>query len=233
MTTIASPKKAEMAGLNYHNLRQMLFEQSLTFVEINMGRKGSLIDLGAGHCQFSIMAERLGWRATALDARTTRVPDLPANVRFIEGDVDSPRWDPRDYDVIVCLGLYYHLDQEQQHRLLDKCRGRPIILDTHFAIPDAKGSSRYRQLGPTYQKNGEIGADFGEDPALSDEARKEKSLLSSFENRDSWWQTKDSLIATLHQFGWEHIWTFSYPQDAGLQRTFFVCQNVDYSKPFF
>lgn len=220
-------------ALNYHNLRQELFKQALAFVEISLGRKGSIIDLGAGHCQFSIMADRAGWRATALDARSVRVPELPSTVQFIEGDVDSTAWNASEYDLVCCLGLYYHLNQEQQHRLLEKCREKPIVLDTHFALAGAQSNERYKKLGPTYEKNGEIGADYPEDPGLSDEDRKEKSLRSSFENRDSWWQTKESLIETLHKFGWEHIWNFNYPQDADLQRTFFVGLTIDYSNPSF
>ena len=211
------------AGVNYHVLRQHIFEHSLLLMEGVLGRKGTLIDLGAGHCAFSLMARAMGWQATALDVRTARVPDLPEEIRFLHGDIDSDAWTASDYDLIVCLGVYYHLDQDMQHRLLKKCRGKPLIIDTHFANPKGLPTRYISALSETYEKNGETGADYREARHLSDEARKTADARASFDNPTSWWQTKESLLDTLHDYGWPHIWAFDHNQMAHVQRTFFVC----------
>jgi hypothetical protein len=215
--------------IRYHILRQAVFEQALLLMEGMLGRKGSLIDLGAGHCKFSLVAKAMGWRPTALDVRSARVPEMPDDVGFILGDVNSSTWSAKDYDLIVCLGVYYHLDQEMQHRLLEKCRGRPIILDTHFANPKGQQNRFTRALGETHEKNGEMGADYDEAGDLDETARKSTALRASFDNPTSWWQTKDSLINTLHDYGWPHVWTFDYDQMERFQRTFFICYTLDQS----
>jgi hypothetical protein len=222
MSGTSTPERS----VDYHSLRQPVFEHSLLFMEGILGRKGSLIDLGAGHCMFSRMAHSMGWGVTALDVRTARVPDLPAEITFINADVTSDVWTATDYDLILCLGLYYHLDQDMQHKLLLRCRGKPLILDTHFAnlsgVP-----TKYGALTETHTKNGEVGADYHEASGLSDEQRKAKSLLASFDNPTSWWQTRESLIDTLHDYGWPHVWTFDYAGINEFQRTFFICHALD------
>lgn len=221
-------KAKAKTGVHYHVLRQTLFEHSLLMMESVLGHKGSLIDLGAGHCKFSMMANAMNWQATALDARSARKPEnLPDSITYILGDVDSDVWRAENYDVILCLGLYYHLSQEMQHRLLRRCSGKPLILDTHFANPPGKEKSRYGPLGETYEKNGEVGADYIEPSQSNDAERKSSQLLASFENTTSWWQTPESLRLTLHQFGWPHIWTFNYLQEEFIQRTFFICYTAD------
>jgi hypothetical protein len=177
------------------------------------------------------MAHAMGWQATALDVRTTRVPDLPKSIRFIHGDVDSNTWNAGDYDLIVCLGVYYHLDQDMQHRLLAKCQGKPMIIDTHFANPKGLPTRYKSALGTTYEKNGETGADYREAKHLDDEGRKTSDTRASFENQTSWWQTKESLLETLHNHGWPHIWTFDHNQMSFVQRTFFVCYTANEKGP--
>ncbi|MEP9386177.1 class I SAM-dependent methyltransferase [Mesorhizobium sp. KR9-304] len=210
---------------DYPLLRQSVFEQALLLIENVLGRKGTLIDLGAGHCGFSRIANAMGWKATALDVRTARRPDLPPEIAFIHADLNSEAWNPDDYDLILCLGVYYHLDQTMQHALLRRCRGKPLIIDTHFANP--AGTINGYGLGDVYELNGETGADFKEAPDLDENTRKSMALLSSFINPTSWWQTKDSLLQTIHDHGWPHVWMFDYPTIDEVQRSFFVCHTID------
>jgi hypothetical protein len=219
---------ADRPDVEYSLLRQAIFEQSLLFIEGTLGRKGSLIDLGAGHCTFSRMANAMGWKVTALDARTARVPDLPPEIGFIHADLNSQAWNTGEYDLILCLGVYYHLDQSMQHQLLRRCRGKPMIIDTHFANPAGIPNRHASALGNVYEKNGEIGADYAEAPHV-DESRRSEVLLASLDNPTSWWQTKDSLMQTLHEQGWPHVWTFDYAGMDRIQRSFFICNTVEYS----
>jgi len=216
---VSAPDKPD-----YHLLRQAVFEQSLLFIEGMLGRKGTLLDLGAGHCGFSRIAHAMGWKATALDIRTARKPELPPEIAYIHADLNSAAWNVDDYDLVLCLGVYYHLDQTMQHALLRRCSGKPLIIDTHFAnpanIPNGYG------LGNFHEKNGEAGADYREAPDLDDSTRKATSLLASFDNPTSWWPTKDSLLNTLNRHGWQ-VWMFDYPTMSEVQRSFFVCCNVN------
>ena len=192
-----------------------------------MGRKGSVIDLGAGHCIFTRDAHALGWQATALDVRIDRRPDLPDGVSYIHANVNSDDWDPSQYDVIACLGLYYHLDQEMQFNLLEKCRGKTMIIDTHFANED--NSKTIGGLSDLTIMGEEQGAIFKEAPGSSVVERKETRLLASYENSTSWWPTRDSLKKTLHRFGFEHVWELASPCCDTVQRTFFIAYST---KPF-
>lgn len=212
---------------HYHKFRQVLFEHSLLMMEAVIGRKGRVIDLGAGHCQFALIAHEMGWEATALDVRPDRKPDLPDEVHYISADLNSDAWSAEDYDVISCLGVYYHLNQTMQHRLLDRCSGKPLILDTHFAKPPGVAHRFGAGLSETYEKNGEIGADYIEAPGLADDQRKRHSLLASHDNPTSWWQTKGDLTRTLHQRGWPHTWVMDYFDMNVSQRTFWLCLSLD------
>jgi SAM-dependent methyltransferase len=92
---------------------------------------GRLIDLGSGHGMFARAAAAAGWTVTALDARGDRYPADEPRVDWQVGDVRDV--DLSDFDVIACLGLFYHLTIEDQLSLLARAAGTPIILDTHVA----------------------------------------------------------------------------------------------------
>ena len=84
----------------------------------------SVLDLGAGHCRFSQMAHKWGMKVTAMDARTVRRPKLPTDIAYVEGnflEVDVPG----DFDVILMLGIFYHLSLNEQHILMGKYKGKP------------------------------------------------------------------------------------------------------------
>ena len=63
-----------------------------------------VVDLGAGHCAFSVAARDMGCTVTAVDARTERKPDDADmhSIKFMESDVRA--FDLAGYDVIVFLG---------------------------------------------------------------------------------------------------------------------------------
>jgi hypothetical protein len=89
---------------------------------------GRLLDLSAGHGRFSQTAADAGWRVTAVDARGDRFPD-DHRVDWVVGDVRDVQ--VQGYDLIACLGLFYHLTLEDQLSLLARCAGTALVLDTH------------------------------------------------------------------------------------------------------
>ena len=106
---------------------------------------GRLVDLGAGHGAFSIRAADAGWDVTAVDARTTRFPD-DARIQWIHQDVRETSL--QGYDLIVNLGLFYHLTLDDQLSLLDRAAGTPMILDTHVATERAEPVQPFRAGAP-------------------------------------------------------------------------------------
>ena len=87
-----------------------------------------MVDLGAGHCRFALLAHDLGFPVTAIDAREERVPAyLP--FPFVKQDVRNADLSP--YGIVGIIGLLYHLTLDDQIELLNKCRDKTVIVDTH------------------------------------------------------------------------------------------------------
>jgi predicted RNA methylase len=163
---------------------------------------GRLIDLGAGHGLFSIAAAKAGWEVTAVDARTER--NTPSSgVTWVEADVREV--DLNGFDLIACLGLFYHLTVQDQIDLLEKCRGTPLILDTHIA----NGLSMH-PLSDEVEELGYTGRLYQEGTGLR----------SSWGNRQSFWPTPDSFHRMLESAGYDLVMTIEpwYQPD----RTFFL-----------
>jgi hypothetical protein len=167
-------------------------------------RPGRLADLGAGHGTFSLLAADKGWTVTAIDARTERFPDDP-RVTWVHSDIRET--DLSGYDLIVCLGLFYHLTLADQLDLLKRCSGTPMIIDTHLAV----GVSTHA-LSKEVESNGYTGRLY--DEVLS-------SPLASWVNEKSFWPNREGFWRMLEDNGYGIVLTVEpwYLPD----RTFFLC----------
>jgi hypothetical protein len=148
---------------------------------------GRLIDLGAGHGKFSIAAANAGWDVTAVDARTERNATAPG-VTWVEADVRGVEL--QGYDLVGCLGLFYHLTAEDQIDLLARCGGIPLIVDTHIA----NGLSTH-PLTEEVEQQGYTGRLYHEGTGLR----------SSWGNPQSFWPTPDSFHRMLGQAGYDLV----------------------------
>ncbi|GGF42176.1 hypothetical protein GCM10011519_15020 [Marmoricola endophyticus] len=167
---------------------------------------GRALDLGAGHGGFSVRAADQGWQVTAVDARAERYPDDDR----IEWRVEDIRTtDCQGYDLIINLGLFYHLTLADQLSLLDRSVGTAMILDTHVAVP-----------GDAAFDLSEITTVDGYRGRLYSEQDKQHDPRSSFGNDDSFWPTQRELQRMLHERGWDILpWRPYYLRT----RTFFLC----------
>lgn len=148
---------------------------------------GRLIDLGAGHGIFSIRAADAGWDVTALDARTER---FPTDERITWVHQDMREHDLGGYDLIVCLGLFYHLTLADQRDLLTRAAGTPILIDTHVDVGiDYPGD----RLGESVEEDGYRGRLYGEHL---------ESPLASWVNESSFWPDLDSFYRMLADHGY-------------------------------
>lgn len=175
-----------------------LFEQLL-----RLFTPGRMVDLGTGHGLFARRAADLGWDATGVDARSERWPD-DDRVSWVREDVRTH--DLSDYDLIACLGLFYHLTCEDQLSFLSRSAGRPIILDTHLD----HGEHQHKVSDPVVQGDGYKGVLYTEPGATT----------SSWENRKSFWPTLPSFQRMLNENGYGTVLTVDPWRTA--DRTFFV-----------
>ena len=171
---------------------------------LDLFRPGRLADLGAGHGTFSRIAADRGWEVTAIDARTERFPDDP-RIRWMHADVRDA--DVTGQDLVVCLGLFYHLTLADQLDLLKRCAGTPLLIDTHLAV----GVSTHA-LSAEVSSEGYTGRLYQE--VLS-------SPLASWENTSSFWPDRPSFQRMLDDNGYGVVLTAEpwYLPD----RTFFLC----------
>lgn len=126
----------EIRHNNYYG-RPMDEHRSYSFVnalnEIDGKGKKIAVDLGCGHCKFTDLASIFFKQVYAVDSRTVRVPKtLPGNIEFIKDNAVTHELSK--YNVVICLGLLYHLTAKEQIRILKNALGKELIIDTHMAI---------------------------------------------------------------------------------------------------
>jgi hypothetical protein len=174
---------------------------------------GHLVDLGAGHGMFSQLAADLGWQVTAVDARAERFPDDP-RVRWVVADVrDFDEYD--DVTVVANLGLWYHLTLADQLLLAKKAAPRPLILDTHFALPRASDHRWHRMS--------ELVSDRGYEGRLYSEEGLELTPTASWGNSSSFWPTVAGLEKQLFDAGYDVFEQVSPPHAP--DRRYFVARS--------
>jgi hypothetical protein len=150
---------------------------------------GRLVDLGTGHGKFASIAAAAGWQVVGVDARTERWPDDPA-VTWVNQDIRET--DLSKFDVIACLGLFYHLDVDDQVSLLKRASGKPLIIDTHLANSNAVKAF---SLSKPATAGGYEGRWY----------REPSGLLSSWKNPRSFWPTPEAFRRMLADAGYRLV----------------------------
>lgn len=167
---------------------------------------GRMIDLGSGHGLFALLAADRGWEVTAQDARGDRFPE-DDRVRWEVSDVRDVELAP--YDLVSCLGLFYHLTLDDQLSLLDRCRGVPLVLDTHVA----NDKPAPMELSEPVSPRGYHGRYYRE----PDQAR---HSTASWGNERSFWPRPRALYRMLDERGYDVLATMPFYLPT---RTFFLC----------
>ncbi len=162
---------------------------------------GKMLDLGTGAGTFSLMAARLGWEVTAVDARTVRMPnpdkeknsdrvELTRSIRWVQSDVRDFPILKGDYDLICIFGILHHLELGAQIELLRRCSHTLTILTVRVVAGAVTTEGRYD--GINYREPGET--------------REERSRVpsASWGNEFSFYHTEDSLLRLLQDSGYTH-----------------------------
>jgi 2-polyprenyl-3-methyl-5-hydroxy-6-metoxy-1,4-benzoquinol methylase len=150
----------------------------------------TLLDLGAGSCIFSKRARAAGYEVTAVDARTERLPDDLDGIRFIQADVRN--FDTSGYDVILLLGLLYHLTIADQEELLSRARGATVVVDTQVHDPRKVTEHAGEWAQRTVYTGSYEGIEFPE----------KDNPMASVGNPVSFWHTERSLLTLFGKCGY-------------------------------
>jgi SAM-dependent methyltransferase len=168
---------------------------------------GSVLDLGAGNGEIAAELAVRGAAVTAVEGRAENAADIralrdqrripKASLEVLVSDVRSLEWDVLgEFDVVVCSGLLYHLPLQDALELAKRmhaaCR-RMAVIDTEVA------------WGPLVEETVEgrryAGLRFRERPGR----------LSALDDQDSFWLTRASLHALLHDAGFASSWELGSP----------------------
>lgn len=183
--------------------RRTILDHILRHITVERDRK--LVDLGAGHCIFSCAAAAHGYRVTAVDARQDRKPAvLPPNVSFKLQDVRT--FDLAGFDVILILGLLYHLTLDDQIDLLTRCpKGSRVIIDTQVHIRDLVAQDVWDQMKLDADA---IERQSGYEGILYPE---QTNLQASVGNAHSWWHTEPSILRLFKETGFSRCVMIGLP----------------------
>lgn len=174
-----------------------------------------IIDLACGEGQYAIEFARHGAHVVAIEGReaniekarfTKRVLGLE-NLEFVLGDIrDLSRDKYGAFDVVLCLGILYHLDAPDVFNLVENiglvCNGLTVF-DTYVSLVPKR---RY-----LFQDKEYWGRDIAEHRADQSVAERLNKLWSSLDNAKSVWLTNHTLLNLLTRCGFTSIYDCQTP----------------------
>ena len=128
------------------------------------------------------------------------------NAFYPLADHDNATFD--EYDVIACLGLFYHLTIDDQLDLLARCSGTPMILDTHVA----NNRKTPAKLSKPVTLHGYTGRYYGEFDQTKPTA--------AWGNEYSFWPRTRALMRMLDAHGYDVLTAYPWYLPT---RTFWLC----------
>jgi len=192
----------------------------------NFKRK-RVIDIGCLEGYFSAECALQGATVLGIEGKTINIKKCEfirsvlgvKNLTFIKDDamrVTKKKYG--DFDVVLALGLLYHLDNPFKflENLSELCTGF-LLLDTHVALveqpesgdwkPDLSALRKFEFGNKTY--TGRLYREFNSDTA---QTSKELSPTASLSNEQSVWLTEDSLVSLLRDVGFEQVSKIVFPE---------------------
>jgi SAM-dependent methyltransferase len=174
-----------------------------------------ILDLGCLEGMFAIEFALHGSQVVAIEGREVNLAKARFardalrldNVDFIRDDVRKLSTETHGvFDVILCLGILYHLDAPDvlllAQRMFEVC-ARAVIIDTHISFDD---SASYSAGGRTYQ-----GQYVGEHDERLDSEQRLAALWRSLDNPRSFVPTYASLCNLLRHVGFTSVYEVRNP----------------------
>jgi len=168
-----------------------------------------VLDLACLEGMYAVELARHGAEAVGIEGREVNIEKARfakdvlglENLSFVQDDVRNLSVETYgSFDVVLCLGILYHLDMPDVVRFLERiaevCRGFAVI-DTH--ISPARERS-YTYAGRTYW-----GRVFKEHKTSSTSEDRARQLWASLDNPDSVWLTRSSLYNALSHAGFTSV----------------------------
>jgi hypothetical protein len=169
-----------------------------------------VLDLGSLDGQFSIEFAQQGAQTVGIEIRDANIKKAIfckdvlglKNLEFRQGDArDISAATHGTFDIIICSGLLYHLTASDSISLISKMfdmSTKLVVIDTHIALepknPYFKNKSEY--FGVSYNEHGKTDA----------QNLKANRLWASWDNHESFWFTRPSLVNILNKTGFSSVY---------------------------
>jgi hypothetical protein len=111
------------------------------------------------------------------------------------------------FDIIICSGLLYHLTAADAIGLISKMfdlTNKVVIIDTHIALKPKKSISS--------REDKYWGISYHEHKESASQEQKSKKLWASWDNTDSFWFTRPSLINIMKRAGFTSVYECFTPE---------------------
>jgi hypothetical protein len=171
-----------------------------------------VLDLASLEGHFSAELATRGANVVGIEGRSNNLKSARElfsfpNLEFVQDDVRNlSREKYGTFDIVLCLGILYHLDAPDCFRLLESiaevCDGLAII-DTHT------GLTRHETV--TYKGREYRGFYFTEFESEPTPEQEEESVWSSIKNLRSFWLSKPSLINAIIEAGFTSVYECQFP----------------------
>jgi SAM-dependent methyltransferase len=179
----------------------------------------SLLDLACGEGVYSIEAAIHGATVTAIDGRTQRMAEGQAvatrhglsRIRWEQADIRKLSRDTHGvYDVVLFLGILYHLDAPDVFGVLRNVfhmATRAVVIDTHVA----QTVTEYAEYeGRRYA--GTRTREHGDNDSVTE---RQSHVLMSLDNTYAFVFTRESLVHLLRDIGFTTVFECLAPQEPG------------------
>lgn len=164
-----------------------------------------ILDLGSLDGIFSIEFAQHGAKTLGIEVREDNIKKALFSKEVLNlNNLDFCQDDARnisvelygEFDAIICSGLLYHLTAPDAIELIGKMFNmstKVVIIDTHIAM---KPETCYK-----YNEDEYFGQIFSEHGTNDSQLVKSKQLWKSWDNNESFWFTRPSLINILNKTG--------------------------------
>lgn len=186
---------------HYVKVTQDFFSQDL--------KKLRVLDLGSLEGMYAFEFARHGCEVVGIEGRVENIEKAKfanqvfgfENCRFIQDDVRNLNVENYGkFDVVLCCGIFYHLDAPDIFILLEKisevCK-RLLIMDTQVAVEESRNWRRKKLKTFDYKGEEFSGCNFKEQIAHP---------WSALNNTNSFWLDRKSLYRALRRVGFLHIY---------------------------
>ena len=171
-----------------------------------------VLDLASLDGRFSAEFAMRGAEVLGIEGRRSNVEDARSrfeypNLRFVQDDVRNLcKQKYGEFDVVLCLGILYHLDAPDCFKLLEAIAevcSCVAIIDTHISLR--------RDEIVTYNGHQYAGWKYTEYNREPDPQQTEERRWASIRNLQSFWPTKPSLVNAIADAGFNSVYECQYP----------------------